>query len=73
MTKQIYVTPYNLETKQCTAPSSAFAKGDVLSAADAMFSPGMKSISQSDRLVLISSGEFGLAVSDYVISAEPAA
>lgn len=72
MIKQIYVTPYDTATKQCTAPSSPFVKGELPGAAGVLLTPGQKLISQSKRLVLMSTGEFGLAVSDYVIRAEPA-
>lgn len=70
---RIYVTPYDLNTKQCTAPSSPLGEVSLSDAAEPHYAHGNTLISKSPRLVLIGlGGGAGLAVSNYVISEGPA-
>ena len=69
---EIYVTPYNLKTKECQAVSSRFYSEDTVADVAPLLSPvGSRIVSRSDRLILIDLDGFnGLALSDipYVIN-----
>lgn len=62
----IYVTPYNIPTKECRAVSGVFPGADTVGRAAALLSPaGSRIISRSPRLVLIDLDSVsGLAISD---------
>lgn len=68
----IYVTPYNIQTKECQAVSGTFPGADTVErAAQLLTPPNARIVSRSNRLVLIDvDGTNGLAISDlpYVIN-----
>lgn len=65
----IYVTPYDQETKQCTAASCPVGDRPLETAASTMF-PNHEIITQSKRLVLLKDMFGAIAVSDYAFKVE---
>jgi hypothetical protein len=69
---QIWITPYNIPTKKCVAPSGTFPGADTVGRCARMIAPAnSKRVSCTRRLALIDlDGTNGLVVSDipYVCS-----
>lgn len=65
--RQLFVTPYDIATKVCQAPSNPLAPDATIATAADMFTaaPGARVVTRSPRLLLIDlDGANGLAVSD---------
>lgn len=70
--RTIYVTPYNIPTKECQAVSGTFPGADTVERAAQLLTPAnARIVSRSNRLVLIDvDGTNGLVLSDipYVLN-----
>jgi len=68
---KIFVTPYDLGTKKCTAHSAVAGPGELDEVAAHAIYPGTEVLSQSRRLICLDVGGLGLAFSDYTFSEGP--